>query len=252
MHVHIVYAHPEARSFSHALLDEAQRVLEEDGHSHAVSDLYGEGFNPVLDRHDFTSVADAGYFSVQAEQSAAEEQDAFAAEIAREQARVAKAGLLLFIFPLWWGGPPAIIKGWFERVMSYGFGYVDGARYGRGLFRGRSALLCIPAGGTRERFMDGGTYGTIDRVLYPFKHCALEYMGLNVLDDFIAYAAPRVSDEQRGLYLQDWADHLRTQLGVAQQSHAPVPITRGAIGTRPLQFDPNVVVSAEPGRPDTR
>lgn len=252
MHIHFVYAHPEAQSYSNALLAKAKSVLDEDGHSFDVSDLYGEAFNPVLARHDFTSTADPDYFSVQVEQSAAEEQNAFSADIAREQDRVAKADVLVFIFPLWWGGPPAMIKGWFERVMSYGFGYVDGARYDRGLFRGRSALLCIPAGGTRERFMDGGTYGTIDRVLYPFKHCALEYMGLNVLDDFIAYAAPRVSEEQRQIYLSEWADHLRKALKTAETNLAPRSIQRGNIGTRPLQFDPNVVVTAEPGVPDRR
>ncbi|WP_169801033.1 NAD(P)H-dependent oxidoreductase [Novosphingobium naphthalenivorans] len=244
MHILFVYAHPEPKSFTAALLEEAKAVLTEDGHSFEVSDLYGERFNPVLDRHDFSTVADEDYFSVQGEQSLAEERDGYSDEIRREQARVAKADVIVFLFPLWWGGPPAIVKGWFERVMSYGFGYVDGARYDRGLFKGRSALVCVPTGGTIERFSEGGTYGTIRQVLWPFQHCALKYTGLNILDDFIAYASPRVDQEQRVRYLAQWRDHLRAQLAQANKVHDPREIRRGAISTRPLQFDPHVVIAS--------
>lgn len=244
MHVHLIYAHPEPQSFTNALLQRAKSVLEQAGHSYDVSDLYAEGFSPLLSRQDFTSVADPDYFSVQPEQMLAEESQAFTADIRREQERVARADILIFFFPLWWGGPPAIVKGWFERVMSYGFGYVDGARYDRGLFCGRSALVCVPVGGTAERFSASGTYGEIKQVLWPFQHCALEYLGLDLLEDFIAFAAPRVDQEQRERYLQDWADHLVIQLNEAEKTNAPLPINRGRVDTRPLQFDPHVVINS--------
>lgn len=244
MHVHLIYAHPEPQSFTKALLDTAEDVLAESGHSFDVSDLYAEGFDPVLSRRDFARTANPDYFSVQPEQMLAEESDSFSPDIQREQARVAKADMMIFFFPLWWGGPPAIVKGWFERVMSYGFGYVDGARYDRGLFRGRSALVCVPVGGTSERFSAEGTYGEIRQVLWPFQHCALKYMGLTILDDFIAYAAPRVDQAQRETYLRDWAAHLKTQLAEAEKTLSPNPIHRGKVAMRPLQFDPHVVIRA--------
>lgn len=242
MHILFVIAHPEPGSFTGALLDRAKSVATEAGASYDVSDLYGENFNPVLGRGDFSMTWNPDYFSVQDEQSAAERSDGFADDIKREQERVARANLIVFLFPLWWGGPPAIIKGWFDRVMSYGFGYMDGARYDRGLFKGRHAMLCIPTGGTSERFTDEGTYGSIERVLWPFKHCALAYTGLTQLDDFIAYATPRVDAEQRAAYLGAWRDHFQRGLERASREAAPRPLIRGHVGVAPLAFEPQVAI----------
>ena len=104
----IVYAHPEPTSFTAALKDAAVRAIEGAGHEAVVSDLYAEGFNPVAGRHDFLTVADPGRFHYQTEQSHASRNKGFAPDIAREQARLADAGLVILVFPLWWGGVPAI------------------------------------------------------------------------------------------------------------------------------------------------
>ena len=144
----IVHAHPEKTSFSAALAGSAGMALAADGHEVVLSDLYAEGFDPAAGRHDFLTVADPRRFHYQSEQARAASEGAFCDEIAREQARVAAADLLILAFPLWWGAPPAILKGWFERVLAYGFAYVDGARFDTGLFRGRRALLSVTTGGT--------------------------------------------------------------------------------------------------------
>lgn len=240
MHILFVVAHPEPNSFTGALLEKAKAVAAEAGASFEVSDLYAEKFDPVLGRGDFSTVWNRDYFSVQDEQAAAERSDAFSDDISREQTRVAKANMIVFLFPLWWGGPPAVVKGWFDRVMSYGFAYMDGARYERGLFRGRHTMLCIPTGGTADRFTDAGTYGSIERVLWPLKHCALAYIGLTQLDDFIAYATPRVDAAQRAAYLEAWGAHLRAGVDRARREAAPQPLVRGHVGVAPLAFEPHV------------
>ena len=61
--------------------------------------------------------------------------------------------------PLWWGGLPAILKGWFDRVCAYGVTYADGKRFDKGYFVGRRAMLGLTTGGTLERFSPGGSYG---------------------------------------------------------------------------------------------
>jgi NAD(P)H dehydrogenase (quinone) len=212
MHVLLVYCHPEPRSFTHALLETACAALEAEGCGFEVSDLYGEGFDPVAGRQDFTTVADPDYFRYQSEQALAAAQGGYAPDIQREQARVERADLMIFLFPLWWGAPPAMLKGWFDRVLSYGFAYVDGARFETGLFKGRSAMMCVSTGGTPARFSEGGAYGTIDQVLWPTQHCQLRYLGLEVIDPFVAYAAPRVGPEGRAALLAAWGDALRGQL----------------------------------------
>jgi NAD(P)H dehydrogenase (quinone) len=76
----------------------------------------------------------------------------FAADLVREQERLMRADLLVLVFPLWWGGLPAIVKGWFDRVCAYGVAYADGRRFERGYFVGRRAVLGLTTGGTTERF----------------------------------------------------------------------------------------------------
>ena len=87
----IVHAHPEPTSFT-ALKDTAVRVLSAAGHRVEVSDLYGEGFNPVAGRHDFINAADPARFHYQSEQLNASQTGGFAAELV-EQDRLMRADL---------------------------------------------------------------------------------------------------------------------------------------------------------------
>jgi len=225
-----VYAHPEPTSFSAALRDRAKDALTRAGHQVVISDLYGEGFNPVAGRHDFKTVADPNRFHYQSEQALAAKEGGFCEEIAREQARVADADLVVLLFPLWWGGVPAILKGWFDRVLAYGFAYVDGYRFDTGLFKGRRALFAVTTGGTEERFGPTGVYGEIEKVLWQVKRTTLEYMGYEIDEPFIAYAAPRVSDEAREDYL---AGFERRVMELAEQ-----PVDRSLRVGNPLDLVP--------------
>ena len=200
----IVHAHPEPASFNAALTGAAVETLRSAGHMVTVSDLYADGFNAIAGRHDFTTTADPARFHYQSEQAHAAMHGGFTAEIQREQARVRHADLLILQFPLWWGAPPAVLKGWFERVLAYGFAYVDGRRFDSGLFRGRRALLSVTTGGTPARFAADGVYGEIERVLWPVRRLTLEYMGYEVEAPFVAYGVPRVGDAERENYLAAW------------------------------------------------
>ena len=201
----IVTAHPEPTSFNHALSARAIAALEGAGHRVLHSDLYAEGFNAEGGRGDFTDTADPARFHYQSEQTHACRTGSFAPDIAREQARLLQADLLILQFPLWWGGPPAILKGWIDRVLAYGYAYVDGARFDTGLFGGRRAALSVTTGGTPARFSDEGVYGPIETVLWPVRRLALEYMGFTVEPPFVSYGAPRIGEEGRAVLLDDWA-----------------------------------------------
>jgi len=119
-----------------------------------------------------------------------------------------RSELLVFVFPLWWGGLPAIVKGWFDRVCAYGVAYADGKRFEQGYFVGRRAVLGLTTGGTIERFTAGNSYGEMRHVLYSVKRCILEYLGLEVMEPFVAYAAPRVDAPTRAEYLRNWQARL--------------------------------------------
>ncbi|CAN5329438.1 NAD(P)H-dependent oxidoreductase [soil metagenome] len=208
MNVLLVYAHQEPTSFTCALKDTAEQALSAAGHHVEVSDLYGEGFNPVAGRHDFTTTHDAGRFHYQNEQGHAHANGGFAPDLAREQQRVLKADLIIWIYPIWWGGVPAILKGWFDRVMAFGFAYADGKRFDSGYFRDKTGVLCLTTGGTVERFSADNVYGPIDQVLYPTQHLMLDYLGMKFQPPFVAYAAPRIDAAGRTAYLQQWRDRV--------------------------------------------
>lgn len=225
MNVLVVYAHPEPTSFCAALRDEAVEVIRRAGHAVTVSDLYGEAFNPVAGRHDFLAMADAARFHYQSEQLHAANEGGFSEELRREQAHVEAADTIIFLFPLWWGGPPAILKGWIDRVLAYGFAYVDGSRFDTGLFRHKRSLLCVTTGGTPARFSAGGVYGEIERVLWPVQRLTLDYMGLAAEAPFVCYGAPRVGGEGRAGYLAAWRERLEKLLkkGPLASARRPPP-----------------------------
>lgn len=214
----IVVAHPEPKSFNHAMADAAATALRGAGHNVQVSDLCGEGFRADIGRHDMTSTADPDRFHVQAEQTEATRKDAFAPDIAREQARVAEADNVILQFPLWWGGPPAILKGWVDRVLAYGFAYVDARRFDTGVFQGRRAMLSVTTGGTPARFEEGGVYGPIGPILMPLQRLALEYMGFEVSAPYLAHGVPRSDQAERQAHLDAFAK--------AALDMAALPVTR--------------------------
>ncbi|MGM4888454.1 NAD(P)H-dependent oxidoreductase [Tardiphaga sp. 215_C5_N2_1] len=223
MNVLMIYAHPEPTSFTGALKDAGVATLRQAGHAVVVSDLYAERFDPVAGRHDFNAVADAGRFHYQTEQAHAHGTGGFAADLVREQQRLRDADLVVWLYPIWWGGMPAILKGWFDRVLAFGFAYADGRRFDSGFFPDKRGLLCLSTGGTRQRFSAGDAYGDIQTVLWPAQRLMIEYLGMTALEPFVAYAAPRVDAEGREVYLRQWS--LRLQKAVEDMApHAGIAV----------------------------
>ena len=128
MNAMMVIAHPASGSFSHAMADAAQQVLAEKGYSCQRHDLYAEGFNPVQPVPESGNTAS---------------EDPLVEAHCRE---LAGADLILVFHPNWWSQPPAILKGWIDRVFRLGtaYGYPDGVGYEGvpvGLLRARHALV---------------------------------------------------------------------------------------------------------------
>jgi putative NADPH-quinone reductase len=97
----VVHAHPCPESFVAAVKDRVLAGLSAAGHEVRVADLYAEGFDPVLSPAERRAYHDAG---------------ANEAGVAAELERLRWAEGLVFVYPTWWYGPPAILKGWLDRV----------------------------------------------------------------------------------------------------------------------------------------
>ena len=209
MNVLIVFAHPEPASFSTALKDEAVATLTRAGHAVTVSDLYAMRWNPALGPDEFAhDRADAQFLDLSREQEHAHRNDSHAADVHAEQAKMAAADLVLFHFPVWWFGMPAILKGWVDRVFGRGFAYSAGRKYERGHFKGKRAMLCITTGTASTLYEPDGIDGELLHVLWPIHNGILAYTGFTVLPPFVAWMPGRVEAGERAAYLTAYGERL--------------------------------------------
>jgi NAD(P)H dehydrogenase (quinone) len=195
-----LYAHPRHGSFNHRLFQEGTTALGEQ-YAVSTSDLHAQGFDPVLSLRDLGDLATVpGNLAEQAGEAYLRGQAA--PDVLEEQAKVADAELLVIQFPLWWYGMPAILKGWFDRVLTSGFAYGDmdpdlgvPKRYGDGGLTGRKALIVVTAGEDERSIGPRGISGDLDALLFPLTHGVLWYVGIDVLDVHVIHDADALDDE---------------------------------------------------------
>ncbi|MFE0173357.1 NAD(P)H-dependent oxidoreductase [Streptomyces sp. NPDC059002] len=210
-----VFAHPEQRSLNGSLMTEGLRTLEELGHEHRVSDLYAMGWKAVVDADDFGDGPRERLF-VGREQQRAYGDGELSKDILVEQEKIAWADTLVFQFPLWWFGPPAILKGWFDRVLVQGFGFgIEGPdgrtlRYGDGGLAGKRALVVTSVGARESGFGPRGIHGSIEEVLFPLLHGTFWYTGMAALPPFVVYGADRLTESGRSHGAAALRERLRT------------------------------------------
>lgn len=183
----IVYAHHEPSSFTSAMKNLAIEVLGRQGHNVTVSDLYGQGFNPAAQKWDFVTTS-GEHFNYMLEQRHAARLDmAFSPDIVGEIQKIQTAELLLFVTPIWWFSVPAIMKGWFDRVLAMGVAWDGGKIYENGLLRGKQAMVIASAGDPADYYkIDGRNHGTPIQILHPINHGTLAFCGFNVHEPYVA------------------------------------------------------------------
>lgn len=202
MNVLIIYVHPDENSLNASLKNIAVEILEEQGHEVIVSDLYAKQFKAVADKNDFTVLKNPGKFNYISEQYHAYSNKTFSNDILIEQDFISWADLVIFQYPMWWSDVPAILKGWFDRVLSYKFAYGPG-RYDKGNLKGKRAILSITHGGEDlSDYGDDGIKGRIDDLLFNINHEKLYYCGMDVLEPFLFPAG--ATEEVRLEHLKEW------------------------------------------------
>lgn len=209
MNVLVVLAHPEPRSFNGALRDATVSTLTAGGHQVEQSDLYAMRFDPVCGPEQFPEHDQSRFFNVQAAQRQAVRDGTQTPEVIAEQRKLHRADLLVLHFPVWWFGVPAILKGWFDRVLAVEAAYGGGRWFDHGVFRGKRALICATTGARQDRFAPEGLFGPIDWVLHPLRVGTLNFCGFDTLEPFVAWAAGNRDAAARGQYLDDWSARLR-------------------------------------------
>lgn len=219
MKVLIVHAHPEPRSFCAALKDEAVATCKAAGHTVEVSDLYAMGFNPVASAADFGERKDLDYLVYALEQRHGVESGSLAADIRAEIDKVRDCDLLVLTFPIFWMSMPAMLKGWIDRVFVSGIFYGGRRVYDKGGMAGKRALVATTLGGREHMFGEGSLHGPLHGASGMLRHLlqgSLGYVGMTVLEPFVAYHVPYVSAEARVAELARW----RQALGALERRQA--------------------------------
>lgn len=183
MKVLIVFTHPNPQSFNHALLEHITEGLETAGHEVRIKDLYQEGFDPILKADDLAEL----------------QQGIIPPQIKTEQNELLWAEGLIFIYPLWWFDRPAMLKGWFDIVLTNGLAFEYSSEGVKGLLKHKKALVMITAGGSKQYFQDNDALQLIHR---PVTDGTLSFCGIKDVSHKIYYDIGSLSDAERTKILQ--------------------------------------------------
>jgi NAD(P)H dehydrogenase (quinone) len=154
MHVYIIYAHPARKSFSREVLQAFTKGLKDAGHIFEINDLYQTGFQSEMDEKQY-------YREVGLDPEAPVPED-----VKIEQDKIQQANALVFIYPVWWSDCPAKLKGWFDRVLTYGYAYFydeQELRYTK--IDIQKALVICPAGHTVEHLEEIGIAESMRKIM---------------------------------------------------------------------------------------
>ncbi|WP_337968837.1 NAD(P)H-dependent oxidoreductase [uncultured Flavobacterium sp.] len=182
----IIYAHPNSASLNHFFKQTVVESLEKKGEEVIVRDLNEINFNPVLSLEDMHG----------------QRMGKVADEIKTEQDFITWADQLIFIYPIWWTGMPAIMKGFIDRVFSYGFAYRYDQGIQKGLLTGKKAIIINSHGKSNAEYeamgMDKALELTSDTGIFT-------YCGLEIQKHFYFDKADRASAES----IEDWENQIK-------------------------------------------
>jgi NAD(P)H dehydrogenase (quinone) len=179
----IIYAHPSQRSFSNLLTQRLANLSIKKGWGVEVRDLYAIGFNPVLSPNDLEKLKKGNTPE----------------DIAIEQKFLANADVVTLVFPLWWASYPAIIKGYIDRVLSFGFAYKVGENGIEGLLKGKKVVLFTSMGNSLEQYEEKNLFGAFKQTL---GHEVFDFCGMEIIHHEFFPQIPDASDEIKNEYAE--------------------------------------------------
>lgn len=186
MQILVVLAHPESGSFNHAIAREVRQALADQGHQAVVRDLYQEKFDGILPSDEIPEAAHLD------------------PEIQEHCEALQAAHGLIFIHPNWWGQPPAILKGWLDRVLRPGVAYRflpgdQGEGIPLGLLPLKHAVVFNTSNTPPER--ESGDMG--DPLETLWKNCILKFCGVRNVTRRMFQLVVTSTPEERQAWLQE-------------------------------------------------
>jgi len=188
----VLLAHPQPGSFNHALAERAVSTLAACGHEVVFHDLQAEGFDPVLPPAEIATDA------------------AIEPEIARHCEELAAAEGIVVVHPDWWGQPPAVLKGWIDRVFrpEIAYRFLDGDSgegIPEGLLKAKTAVVLNTSNTEPKREL--AVFGDPLEVLW--KNCVFDFCGVEDVRRHNFSVVVTSSDEERAAWLEEAAEIVR-------------------------------------------
>jgi NAD(P)H dehydrogenase (quinone) len=184
MRISVIIAHPNPQGFNHAIARAVDEELSDNGHVVVFHDLYAEDFDPVLPYHEI------------------QKDVLLPSAIDTHCQEIASADGIIMVHPNWWGQPPAILKGWIDRIIRPGVAYQflegdDGDGIPMGLLKARAVLVFntsnTPA--ERERTVFGDPLETL------WRNCVFGLCGVPVFHREMFGVIVTSTAEQRSQWL---------------------------------------------------
>ena len=192
MKILVVLGHPQPDSFNHALAERVVSTLAACGHELTFHDLYAEGFDPVLPPAEIATDA------------------AIEPEIARHCEELVAAEGIVVVHPDWWGQPPAILKGWIDRVfrpeIAYRFlGGDSGEGIPEGLLEAKTAVVLNTSNTEPKREL--AVFG--DPLETLWKKCVFGFCGVEDVRRHNFGVVVTSTDKERAAWLDEAAEIVR-------------------------------------------
>jgi len=191
MYISVILAHPAKGSFNHAIAEAAVLAAEQNGHRVMFHDLYAEGFDPLLTAAEIARDAE------------------LPPAIAQHCREIAAADGIIIVHPNWWGQPPAILKGWVDRVIrpdvAYRFDEGDsGEGIPIGLLKAGSALVFNTSNTSEQREKE--VFG--DPLAILWKSCIFDFCGVQGFQRRMFSVVVTSTEAQR----RDWLAEVRASV----------------------------------------
>ena len=172
----IIFAHPSEQSLNASIKDHLVSSLGGE-HEVEIRDLNQMQFNPVLSQEDI----------------AGQRRGEVAKDVQVEQQWVRWADCITFVYPIWWVGMPAILKGYIDRVFSYGFAYryVEGQQ--QGLLTNKQVVIINTLGKSHQEYQ---TLGFDKAIALSVDSGIFSYCGLTVNAHLYLDRAERATAER--------------------------------------------------------
>ena len=192
MHILVILGHPDPASFNHAIAGSVCEALVGSGHTVTFHDLAAEGFDPCLPAEEIP-------------------QDGVVSDMVRrhcDELRAAEG--IVIVHPNWWGQPPAILKGWIDRIIRPGVAYRfvegdSGEGVPVGLLDTRAVLVLNTSNTPFEREMQA--FGNPLEALW--KRCVFDLCGVTNVHRHTFRVIVTSSPQQRAEWLREAAEWVR-------------------------------------------